>query len=197
MHTDCTDRPIPPARFSGTALDYHDIPIRSDHPLSGEALADVAEYGLASESYYARADGWNPPYYRPMPGALGAVWCRRSVAAALARVNASVARYGLRVFLLDAYRPVALQRSLWDFFMERARGQVADPTEENRRRFVGRYWSDPSKFDPDDFRTWPTHATGGAVDLTLQRVATGEFLYMGGIFDDTAEVSHTRFYEPE
>lgn len=192
---DPRERPLPAITASVTSFDYHEIPIRADHPLSREMLVDVAEYGLAGESYYARADGGNAPYFQPMRGALESVWCRKSVAEALARVNSSLTGFGLRLFLFDAYRPVELQRCLWDFFMERARGRLDDPTDENCRRFVGRYWSDPSKFDPRDFRTWPTHATGGAVDLTLQRISTGELLFMGGIFDDTDEVSHTRFFE--
>ena len=76
-----------------------------------------------------------------------------------------------------------------------AKKDLANPSEENCRKFVGQYISDPTKFDESDFRTWPTHATGGAVDLTIRRVDSGDFLYMGGIFDDSSPISHAAFYE--
>ncbi len=37
--------------------------------------------------------------------------------------------------------------------------------------------------------------TGGAVDTTLRLRGSGEPLYMGGIFDDPSEVSHTACLE--
>jgi len=37
--------------------------------------------------------------------------------------------------------------------------------------------------------------TGGALDTTLRLRGSGEPLYMGGIFDDPSEVSHTACFE--
>ena len=188
-------RPLPALSSAATAADYHSIPIASQHPQRDEPLVDVRSVGLAAESYYARADSLNPPYYRAIPHAPSAVWCRQSVARVLCEVNRKLHSFGIELFLLDGYRPVACQRALWDYFMQIARNVLPDPTPEACVAFVSQYWSDPSRFDERDFRTWPTHATGGAIDLTLRRKDAGELLYMGGIFDDASEVSHTRFFE--
>lgn len=189
------NRPIPPITATATAADYHQIPVTDRHPQRLEPLVDVRSVGLAAESYYARSDGLNPPYYAPIAHALPSVWCRRSVAEALCEVNRTLHFLGLELFLLDGYRPVACQRALWDHFIQIAKKVLPDPTPEACFAFVSQYWSDPSRFDERDYRTWPTHATGGAIDLTLRRLGSGELLYMGGVFDDTSELSHTRFFE--
>ena len=187
-------RPLPLLNATATAADYHTIPIEHDPARSTEPLVDVAGWGLSAESYYGRVDGLNPPYYRAIPHSLTRVWCRRSVVERLCEVNAGLRKEGVELHLLDGYRPVRCQQALWDYFMELARA-VPGRTEAECCAFVGQYWSNPSGFDPGNFRTWPTHATGGAVDLTLKRAGSGELLYMGGVFDDTSAVSHTRFYE--
>ena len=57
------------------------------------------------------------------------------------------------------------------------------------------YVSDPRRFHPDDPRTWPAHATGAAVDLTLRDLRTRELLDMGTHFDDMSTVSHSDYFE--
>ena len=60
---------------------------------------------------------------------------------------------------------------------------------------VCHYVSDPRLFDPNDPRTWPAHATGAALDLTLRDRRTGELLDMGTHFDDMSTASHSDYYE--
>jgi D-alanyl-D-alanine dipeptidase len=122
---------------------------------------------------------------------------RETVAQKLAQVNTRLKEYGAQVLVLDGFRSVALQKELWDYFIEIARGLMPSASEDELVNYVGRYWSDPRGYDPDDFRTWPTHNTGGAVDLTLQDLESGQDWFMGSVFDDSDPVSSTRFFEDE
>lgn len=47
------------------------------------------------------------------------LWCRQSIVAMLAGVNERLADYGAEVYVCDAYRPIACQRALWDFYWNR------------------------------------------------------------------------------
>ena len=189
------DRPIPWREGAPTALDYGAIRVDPHHPRAAEPLVDLAALGIAGTSYYARTDGLNAPYGRAFASALPAIWCRRSVAERLGAVNRALAAHGVELYVLNAYRPVALQEELWAFFLAQAKVVLDDPDEAACVAFAGEYCSDPENFDPADSRTWPTHATGGAVDTTLRLRGSGELLYMGGIFDDPSEVSHTAHLE--
>ncbi len=160
-----------------------------------EPLVALAEYALAGESYYARTDGGNAPYHRPIAGSLSVPWARRSVAEKLSRVNRALHRRGYRLFVWDAYRPVACQRGLWDFFWEKALAEAPDADDATLRARVLTFVSDPSGFNPDDPASAPTHATGGAIDLTLQHLGTGTVAEMGADFDETSERSASDFYE--
>ncbi|MEM7223834.1 MAG: M15 family metallopeptidase [Pseudomonadota bacterium] len=192
---DLRARPIPIRPGAPTSRDYGALAIDLEDPRAGEPLVDVAAYGIAGIGFYGRTDGHNAPYHRAFDGALPGVWVRRSVAERLVRVNRRLAAYGVELFLLNGYRRIALQQAIWDFFMAQARAQLDDPSEADCATFASTYCSDPRAFDPADSRTWPVHATGGAVDTTLRLRADGQQLLMGGLFDDPAEVSHSDYLE--
>ncbi len=192
---DLRDRPIPLLLHAPTALDYHQVPIRLESHQAHERLVDVCSLGLSSSSYYARSDGLNAPYYRPFPAALSRVYCRQGVARRLVKANDLVRKYGVEILVLDGFRPIALQRELWEHFIEQAKQTLCHPTEEQCTRYAGQFCSDPRGYREDDWRTWPTHNTGGAVDVTLRALGTREPLYMGGVFDDASEVSFSDYYE--
>ncbi len=184
--------PIPSFRHLPGTDDYHQITIDQHHPLHDDPLVNVADYGLSQNSYYGRRDGQNPPYHHAIAGSQEQVVCRKTVAEKLREVDLKLQKQGIRLHLLDGYRPLACQKALWDFTLSRIGRHIDDP--DQCRKMVSRYWSDPDHFDPDDYRTWPTHITGGAVDLTLHTLA-GEPLYMGGVFDDPCPISHSAHYE--
>lgn len=192
---DYRDKPIPAVQQSLTALDYHAIPIDLDDPRNADPLVDSSAYGIASDSYYFRSDGWNAPYHRRIQGSLLRTWCRRQIAETLAGLNEKLRSAGLEILILDAYRPLAVQQGLWDFFETRAKIDLPRPTPEAIHAYVGQYCSDPSGFDPMDSRTWPTHMTGATIDLTLRRIKSRETLFMGSVYDDASEVSHTNYFE--
>lgn len=186
--------PIPPAVTNNSALDYHQFEIDLDGEANSEPLVPVTEFALRHRSAYAHSLA---PYYKTFAKAHQVPHLRKGVAARLAKVNESLKDYGVELLILDGFRPVALQQELWDHFIDITRNKFPDKSDHDLIKFVGQYWSDPRSFDPDDFRTWPTHNTGGAVDLTLQDSKTGQDLFMGGVFDDVDEISSTRHFEDE
>ncbi len=192
---DLRERAIPLSDRSASALDYHAFPIDLQSQLAAEPLVDAATRGLAVLSFYAVADGTNAPYYRSFKQAPKSVWVRTTIAERLLQVNKGVSEYGVELLLLDGYRPISLQQELWDHFI--AEGKLAQPAGslDDWVNFAGQFCSDPRGYKEEDFRTWPTHNTGGAIDLTLRSIATGQMLFMGSIFDDAAEVSFTDYFE--
>ncbi|MEK7780728.1 MAG: M15 family metallopeptidase [Verrucomicrobiota bacterium] len=73
--------------------------------------------------------------------------------------------YGLKIF--DGYRPLAVQRKMWEVFPQP--GYVADPKKGSR------------------------HNRGAAVDVTLIRLADGAELPMPTPYDDFTERAHRNF----
>ncbi|MBP6594007.1 MAG: D-alanyl-D-alanine carboxypeptidase family protein [Candidatus Obscuribacter sp.] len=183
---------IPTSSTTKSALDYHQIPIDLDSKGNQEPLVKVSDYGIKSRSAYAHKLA---PYHHSFTKALPVPLLRETVATKLAQVNSQIKSYGVELLVLDGFRPIELQQELWDHFIEIARQIMPDAKDQELVAYVGQYWSDPRHFKEDDYRTWPTHNTGGAVDLTLQDVDTGQDLFMGSVFDDVDSVSSTRYFE--
>ena len=160
------------------------MPVDESDPLGAEPLVELSGYGLAGENYYARADGGNAPYNCAIAGNVSALLARRSVAEKLLGVNRGLQAWGFCLFVWDAYRPVACQRGLWDFWWEQAQREAPNADDAAIRARVLEFVSDPSRFDPDDPSTTPTHATGAAIDLTLQHLGSGALAEMGAGFDE-------------
>lgn len=178
-----------------TAGSYHQEPIDSNDSRGKEPLVDLKDNGIACDNFYARQDGLNAPYYRSFKSAPKAASLRQTVTLKLVRVNAILKPYGVELLVLDGYRPVSLQKELWQYFINQAKAKNPALTKAQQVNYASHYCSNPEHFDARDSRTWPTHATGGAVDLTLKQLGTDSPLYMGGIFDDDSKVSHTAYYE--
>ncbi len=176
---------------------YSDIPIDYDDPRGAEPLVHLESVGVASESYYAKADGTNPPFGRAIEGSREDVWLRKSVAEKLARVNELLRPFGAELFVLDGHRTVACQQGLWDFFYARGKRLNPEGGEQELRAYARQYIVDPASFDASDSRTWPAHTNGGAVDLTLRDSSTKELLDMGARFevDSDEEVGVGDYFE--
>jgi len=106
---------------------------------------------------------------------------RRTVRARLLDAQRHLAerRPGWRLHLLDAWRPLAVQRFMvehTDALIQRAEPEL-DPVK--RREKVLLYWAPPS----EDPATPPPHSTGAAVDLTLID-DTNLQVNMGSPFDE-------------
>jgi D-alanyl-D-alanine dipeptidase len=118
---------------------------------------------------------------RPIPGyEIGECWLRRTVAVALAGVQADLAKQELQLIVYDCYRP---KRAV-DFFVQWAR----DPAEQSRK--ADHYPSiDKSQLLVEGYLAVASaHSKGIAVDVGLGRLASGEdtrlkALDMGTPFD--------------
>ncbi|HMW88567.1 MAG TPA: M15 family metallopeptidase [Candidatus Obscuribacter sp.] len=185
---------LQPSR-AATALSYKDQPVDTAAAQNREPLVVLEDYGIACASFYARQDGFNLPYGRAFAGAEAKPRLRLGLARKLQQVNESLKGQGLEVLVLDGYRPVALQAQLFQFFKERAAREYPRAGDAMLKSLAGRYCSSAEQFQKNNPRTWPTHATGAAVDLTLRTIVTKEPLFMGGIFDDDSELSHTTYFE--
>lgn len=186
-----------PAIKSESAQTYHGILFDADDPRYKESMVPLKKYGIAGEAFYARKDRLNAPYYRCVcpESEEQSLQLRKTVAEKLKRINSKLAAQGIELYVYDAYRPVSCQTKLWNYFIEEAKQKLGkDASERDVIKYAGTYCADPRKFDAKDFKTWPTHSTGGAVDLTLKRKG-GELLFMGSIFDDDSEITNTNHFE--
>lgn len=152
-------------------------------------LVEAASVGLLGRNHYAHAD--NPPYWRAIDGAVDALWLRAQVVEKLARIDAALAPDGLRLFLLDAWRPRAVQAYFHDVWMPaRLRAARPDLRGDALAAEVAKYWSAPTT-NPE---SPAPHETGAAVDLTLVH-STGAPIYMGSVFDDPSTIAAPDFFE--
>ncbi|GED72388.1 D-alanyl-D-alanine dipeptidase [Brevibacillus reuszeri] len=147
---------------------------------SHEPLLSLKQYSPEIEVY--------PAYYREgLSGAIDDCLLRHGVAQRLKKA-AELLPAGIRLVLLDGYRPIAVQQALYDRQRNHLLEQGWTESEEmyaELHRFVARPTVDPAK--P------PRHFTGGAVDLTL--TGPNGWLNMGTPFDDFSERAATRYYE--
>lgn len=159
------------------------------HPAQAEPLVDVRTEGLLGRNHYAAA--FNPPYDGPVPGAVEGLWLRRGVLDRLHRVESGLRPHGLRLFVLDAWRPQAVQAYFHHTWMPAwLRTNRSELSEAEIAALVPSYWAAPSSS-----RDSPSpHSTGGAVDLTLVH-ADGSPVWMGSLFDDVTEIAHIDAFE--
>src|ERR1041385_4136592 len=81
------DHQVPITSLEMFPAPYADIPVDRNDPRGCEPLIPLESVGVAFESYYAKTDGQNPPFDRPIEGSGKDIWLRKSVAEKLARVN--------------------------------------------------------------------------------------------------------------
>lgn len=74
---------------------YRNIPIDPGDPRVHEPLIKLESVNVAFECYYAKTDGKDRPYYRPIESSSQDVWSRKSVAEKLANVNKSLRPFGV------------------------------------------------------------------------------------------------------
>jgi len=86
--------------------------------------------------------------------------------------------YGLRLQIVEGYRPLVVQRAHFKHSLAEARKRMAGASEEEIQREAGRYSAPPDALTP------PPHTTGGAVDLEII-VPNGERLDFFSPFDLT------------
>ncbi len=174
---------------------YGNVPHDPADPRSAEPLVLLDTVEVASCSHHARTDGGNWPYHRPLAGSRKDTWLREGAAASLVNANKKLRSFGFELFVLDGYRTIACQQAVYEFYVEQGRSTLADPTDEACRAYALKFARDTSRFSPTSSAAWPVHSTGGAVDLTLRSLDTGELVDMGSRFEDMTEASHNDHYE--
>jgi zinc D-Ala-D-Ala dipeptidase len=149
------DISIPPLESEASAL-------RRSAPATdcGEPLAEISGSGITVLHSYAQ-DGWRNTVDRQ--------WLRTGT---LARLRQVVLPQDFGIAVFDAWRPLALQRELFDA-TNAAAGFVAPPSH------------DPA--------TPPPHLTGGTVDLTLSWRGTP--LALGTTFDEFTDAAAATAFE--
>ncbi len=112
---------------------------------------------------------------------------RQSVAEMVCRA-AHALPDGLRLQIVEGYRPIAVQRAMYAHALQEARKRLPDADDKAIAIEAGRYSA------PPDAATPPPHLTGGAVDLEIIG-ADGERLDFTSPFD-LNDRGHTAFDAP-
>ncbi|MCI0509153.1 MULTISPECIES: M15 family metallopeptidase [Chromohalobacter] len=131
------------------------------------------------------------PIYHALgvPGAVPECWAREAVYRRLLTVARRLPD-GLGLVVLDAWRPYAVQRYLYDTLLGMVEARYADLDESDLRAMTRAFVSPPS----DRSECPSPHLTGGAVDVALCD-ADGMLLEMGSAFDEARPASHTVYFE--
>ena len=135
---------------------------------------------------------FEPKYLKQgIPGATDLFFVRSTVAKMLLEVAEALPN-GYKLKLYDAWRPITVQKSLFEAYYARLCHLYKDSnvSEEDLIKKTLDFVSFPSE-NPD---CAPVHSTGGAVDLTIID-SNGHELNMGTNFDDFSEIAHTVYYE--
>ncbi len=149
--------------------DYHKIEIDKGHKLYNEPLVPLSEYNLA-------IDGNEE------------IYLRKTVANMLVEVNGILENYNFKILIRSGWRDIKKQQKLWDMYFSQFREDNPDLSEDEITALTKKQVADPRGFDENDYRTWPTHSTGGAVDITLCDKNTSKLADMGA-FPDKAHPS--------
>ncbi|MGD9639233.1 MAG: M15 family metallopeptidase [Alphaproteobacteria bacterium] len=164
----------------------------ADHILAKDPLVSLKDYHISGQNYYARTDKLNYPYCKTI-SSFQELLSRKTVAEKLVRINEKANKYGLELFVFDAFRPIDTQIKLWNHFVSEA--QKTAKNYQEAEEIAQTYCFPPNNFDKSNPLTHPVHSTGGAVDLTLRFIKTKEQLFMGSIFDEDSAVSAAMWFE--
>lgn len=98
----------------------------------------------------------------------------------------------LGLLVWDAYRPRVVQGKLFEWMKGEIRNKYPTLKEEGIISEAKKYMSQPSVVGE---AYCPPHLSGGAVDLTLFNLESGEALEMGTPFDDCTVRAHAMHFE--
>jgi zinc D-Ala-D-Ala dipeptidase len=179
---------IPLFERVSNAGSYKEIPFDLSDSRATEKLVKLSDFGITSDDFAARSICGDDPFKEKIGGATQEVWGRKTVAEKLARVNSFLRPKGVEVIVWDAYRSIESQKFFWDYYCRQAIRRLPTATEEERKRYTLSLVSDPAGFSPTDATTWPIHVCGGAVDLGLRNLETGEVPDISAGFDEKGRI---------
>lgn len=99
-------------------------------------------------------------------------------------------QYGFLIW--DVYRPRAVQAKLFAWMSEEIRKKFPLLTEQENYDETLKYVALPAQIG-DNYCS--PHLSGGAIDLTLFEIASGNELEMGTPFDDCTERAHSDYFD--
>jgi D-alanyl-D-alanine dipeptidase len=202
---DLLNRPVPNLREAREAkATYRDYPLDSSSPRNAEPLVDIAQHGIAGQSYYSRPNGATG---EPVPGVEPTILVRRSVAEKLAAINyelqqsdelAEIFHGRVELYVDEGLRSLAVQRRLYEETFP-ALIRVQHPMWSEAEVLARR---DQLSARPSDNSSSPSpHLTGAAVDLKL-RYAQDRLGFvphvmvpMGGAHTTMGEATNPDFFE--
>lgn len=136
---------------------------QAQSPQAGLVNLESLHAGFVLEIRYATPDNFTKEILYPLPR----TWLQRKPAEALVLVQKDLQKKGLVLKIFDAYRPLRVQRKMWNLIQDE------------------RYVSNPNK-------NAGRHTRGTAVDVTLVD-AKGKDLPMPSDYDDFSERAHGDF----
>ena len=143
---------------------YLQIPIDTNHPKHTESLDDLRSLGLLGKNHYF---GMIDAVTRKLiPGAIEELLARTSVAKRLIMANDYLKRYGLRLHLKDAFRPLKVQRHIQSFHERRVLASHSDWSQAKIEKYLRELVAQVPA-DENLLLSPPPHTTGGAVDVVL------------------------------
>lgn len=132
----------------------------------------------------------HPEYYiQGIKGSLPVCYVRESVYEKLIYASKLLPK-GYKLVILDAYRPVEVQQTLFDKYKNKLRKENPNLSDEELTNLTLMFVALPSY---DEKKPSP-HNTGGSVDLTICD-DEGRFLRMGTNYDEMSEIAFTRYFE--
>lgn len=132
-----------------------------------------------------------PMYYNlgfsPVPAIFGRLIVIKKL---LKAINLLPKEYGFLIW--DVYRPREVQGRLFDWMRAEVKKKKPDLDDQENYHETKKYMSAPSKIG-DTY--CPPHLSGGAIDLTLYRIADDLELDMGTAFDDCSARAHRDYFK--
>lgn len=132
----------------------------------------------------------SPQYYlQGVEGSIDDVLVRKEVAKKLKKVASNLPS-GIKLVLLDGWRPIEVQKYLFLTYKQKFQKKIPAMSDSELVEYTSKYVSYPSINE----RSPSPHFTGGAIDLTLCN-DKGEWFNMGTDFDEMIPESQTDYFE--
>lgn len=172
------NKPIPKVEFLSNKLPVADP--------SDEPLVYMDDHFMCDSKYYR----WVEKGGEALPGSSPSIMCRKTVLEMLLEAEKLLPE-GYKFVIFDAYRPAAVQQSLWDYFRARKVEEYPDASPEE----IDYHTMFCVSFPSYNILLPSLHNTGGAVDLTIVG-PDGKEVDMGCEFDEFTDRAWTTYYEP-
>ena len=145
-----------------------------------EKISSISEANILVDSKY---------YSKGIPGSYLDCYARETVINMLQNAESFLPK-GLKLKVYDAYRPICIQKNLWDYYRNYISNKFPDLSDKEIDFKTSFFVSKPSY----NINLPSLHNTGGSIDLTIVN-DLGVELNMGTEFDDFSKRAWTNYYE--